>query len=751
MRQKYQMTPADREHITHKFYLPEEKHDGYQRFTYHGYPFDESTGLSDEAIRQGVAALAKTQDAGMDHFLAKAEALTYVFDNTRIDVNDNDWFVGLYSWGRVLYEVYPKRWLKEVFDNEIPDLRDLVDGLSRAGVCDCWLDYDHAVPDWDAIMTLGFPGLRERARTYRRENEAKAPLTEEQKAFYDALDQTFSAILRLLARLRDHALTKTGEKIPKIAACLDHLLAGAPTDTYEALQLMYLYFMFSESFDCYQVRSLGNGFDRIVEPFYRRDLESGHASAAELDDYLAHFLMQFYAIGNYWGQPLFMGGTKADGTTKYTPFAKRVLELWDDLDIHNPKIQLVFGESTPKDIRRLVYDMIRRGKYMTLVCEDGARRSVRTGYDCTEKEARDFIVSGCYEPLVRGGTLIENSYPNLAKFVSLAMRDGFDPLTKTQVGPHTGRDFASFDAFYAAFEAQFADFAAKMRDMTNRAERYLSYVNPAILLSATKAESLRRMEDGYAMTDPKATTLFEMNAYGTCVDALCAVKHLVFDTKTVTMEEFVRALDANWEGCEPLRRQALRECPKYGNANPEADAVAARVSELFPEYIMKYRNLRGARFVVEYHGAMEYAWQGERTEATPDGRRFGDELSKNASPTVGADVGGSTAFLLSCTSAIRPEQAPAGFNADVMLHPSALEGEDGLRALDALVEVYRKRGGVDIQFNVVSPDTLRDAQKHPENYQTLQIRVSGWNVLWNDIPANLQESYICRAEAVTGY
>ncbi|MCQ2413286.1 MAG: hypothetical protein MJ082_00625 [Clostridia bacterium] len=749
-REKYVMKEADRLYITHKYYNPDKPHDGYKRFTYLGHDCDPATGLSDAELRAKVHELAGSQPKELDHAVAKAEALALVFDNTRIDVSDNDYFAGFHSWGRVIFPDYPERWQNELFNSIMPETRDLMNKLRAAGLSDNWLDYDHAVPDWDAIFRLGFPGLRQRAADCRRKNEEKGELTDGQKAFYDSIEIAFSAMLRLIGRMRDYAAQRNGEKFPKIAKCLGTLLCGAPTDTYEALQLMYLYFMFSESVDCYQVRSLGNGFDRIIAPFYEKDLKSGKYTAAELDDFIAYFLMQFYAIGNYWGQPLFMGGTNPDGSTKYTPFAVRVLQLWDDLGIHNPKIQLVVGESTPKDVRYLIYDIIRRGKYFTLVGEEGARTSVKTGFDCTDEEAKDFIVSGCYEPLVRGGTLIENGYPNLAKLVSVTLRDGFDCMTKTQVGLHTGRKFDTFDDFFAAFEQQFKNLFDTLRGITNTTEKYLTFVNPAIMLSATKEESLIRMEDGYAMTDPKATTLFELNAYGSAVDALVAIKRLVFDEKAVTLDRLVEILDNNWKGEDALRRHVLADIPKYGNAVPESDEIAHKVAALVPKYILCHRNLRGARFVVEFHGAMEYAWQGDLTEATADGRRKGEELSKNASPSVGSDKKGATAFIRSCTNAIRPEYAPAGFNADVMLHPSALEGEEGLIALDALMTVYRKRGGIDIQFNVVSADTLRDAQKHPERYQNLQIRVSGWNVLWNDIPPKLQEGYILRAESAVG-
>lgn len=749
LRQKYQMNPNDREHITHKYYLPEYPHNGYDRFSYHGYDYDATTGISEEEIKMGLKELSRDIIDKVLPCEAKALAISYVLNNTRIDINDNDFYIGFYSWGRIIKESFFNVWDKNLWYDTIPETRIEMERLRNSGLADIWADYDHSVPDWDAVMSLGFYGLLERVKEVRRKNESIAPLSKEQTAYYNSLTIVLDAIVKFIKRLKDYALTKSGEKIPYIISCLTQLEIGAPTNTFEALQLMYLYFMISESVDLYQVRSLGNGFDRIIYPFYKKDLENNTFTQQQLDDFIAYFLLQFYAIGNYWGQPLFLGGTNLDGTTRFNELSLRTLSIWDDLDIHNPKIQVVFGDSTPKQVRYQVYDMIRRGKYLTIVGEKGAIKAVQTALDCDENTAKNFIITGCYEPVIRDGILIECGYPNLLKLVSITLRDGFDPMTKMQVGAHTGYDFNTFNDFFKAFETQFEFLFTKMVNIANTYERYLTSVNPSLLFTSTKIKALEAMQDAYTMKDKKSFSLFELNGYGSAIDALVAIKKSIFDDKITDFNTLRTALDANWVGYENLRRYVLK-CPKYGNYDEEADRIGKAVSDLIPKYIHCHRNTRGAKFICEYHGAMEYAWQGDKTEATPDGRKLGMEISKNASPSIGADVKGSTAFILSCTRAIYPEAAGAGFNADVMLHPSALMGENGLIALDALVNVYMQRNGIDIQFNVLSPDTLLDAQKNPEKYKNLQIRVSGWNVLWNDIPKVLQDAYILRAQTVTG-
>ena len=158
-------------------------------------------------------------------------------------------------------------------------------------------------------------------------------------------------------------------------------------------------------------------------------------------------------------------------------------------------------------------------------------------------------------------------------------------------------------------------------------------------------------------------------------------------------------------------------------------------------------NARGGVYKAILHSAMQFVWQGEKTEATPDGRMAGDEISKNASPSAGMDRSGVTALIKSAVKLV-PYLYMESFCLDVMLHPSAVEGDDGLCAMKALLDTYMKNNGMSMQFNIFNAEKLRDAQKHPEKYKNLQVRVCGWNVLWNNLSREEQDSYILRAENI---
>ena len=226
-----------------------------------------------------------------------------------------------------------------------------------------------------------------------------------------------------------------------------------------------------------------------------------------------------------------------------------------------------------------------------------------------------------------------------------------------------------------------------------------------------------------------------------------AVKEFVYDKKSVTLEILAKALAANWNGFEDLHTQIVKSPHKYGNDDEETNRYTEAMSSYFMSKVNNRPNARGGVYKAQMHSALQFVLQGKKTGATPDGRYAGDEISKNGSPSVGMDREGVTALIKSALKA-RPYTYCESFCLDVMLHPSAVNGDDGLEIMKSLLFMYMKNGGQSIQFNVFNADTLRDAQKHPDKYKNLQVRVCGWNVLWNNLSKDEQEAYIKRAENI---
>ena len=476
----------DREYIERKYHIPEEPFNSYARWNYHGYPFDESTGLSDEEIQIGLTKL-KEGLKEEPHPIQKAKLFAYVLDHTRIDVNEHDYFVGVWTWNRSIspHTVYP--WGEAVKRSDLEAL-EVIDQLDRSGMAFGFLDYDHTVPDWNSLLTLGFSGILQRLHVSYQSLGEKGEITQKQKIFYEACVIEYEAILRLIDRLYRYALTKTHEKAGEYARCLRSLRDGAPTDTYEAMQLIYLYFMLSESVDHYQVRSLGYGLDASLYPFFARDIKTGRYTKEQIGEFLAYFLMQWAAIGNYWGQPFYLGGRDGQGNCVVNELSYLILEVYDTLGIYNPKIQIKVSQNTPKSFIYKALKMVQGGNTSIVFCHDEMIVKCLMARGCTYTQALDSAISGCYEyKSKKGGVGISGFYVNLVKPISYVFDNGLDRMTDLQIGLKTGEvtDFSSFEAFYQAYVQQLEYTTLRYMEALKRFEEKIDGINPSLMYSST--------------------------------------------------------------------------------------------------------------------------------------------------------------------------------------------------------------------------------------------------------------------------
>ena len=737
----------DRETIEKKYHNPDAEFDSFNRMNHHGYDYDETTGLNDEDIDKGLGKLFK-KHKNESHPVCKAKLFEYVLDNTRIDVNEHDYFIGIYTWARPISKYTVHNWNKTVAD-AFSDEAKLLSDYDQSGICYGFLDFDHTVPDWDALMELGFAGILNRISSQYEALKQSGKITQKQEEFFRGVQIEYNAVIRFIDRLYNYALTKNFDKAQKIAECLLHLRDGAPTDTYEALMLIYLYFMISESIEHYQVRSLGHGLDAQLYPFFEKDIKDNKYTKDEIAEIIGYFLMQWSSIGNYWGQPFYLGGVNADGTTKVNELSYIILDVYDKLGLYNPKIQIKVNLSTPQSFTNKALEMIRHGTTSIVFCNNDVITKCLMARGATYEEAVDSVVSGCYEYKVKGkGIGISSSYYNLLKPIWLVLDNGFDAVVKKQISIKTGEldAFTSFDDFYKAYLAQLKHTLTSYIGARNILETRISEINPSLLFSATQTGCVTSMTDAIDGGIENTTDIL-ISGLGSAIDSLMAVYELVFEKKIVSLSELKTALINDWNGYETLRAQALKTRHRFGNGDFMADSYAASVTRFVHDIYAGKTNSHGGKYLLEMHSARAFIIHGKATLATPDGRRYGDETSKNASPAPGSDRNGITALIKSVTQ-IDTSLCTNGFCLDAMLHPSAVQGEDGLIALRAVLETYLAKGGASIHFNIFDTKMLRDAQLHPEKYKNLQVRVCGWNVLWNNMCKEEQDAYILRAENI---
>lgn len=273
----------DKSYLTNKFRKP---------------VFNPETGLDNESIKKNIITMVE-ELGDIPHPVIKAKVFKYVTENVQIDVNPHDWFVAFGCWERTKRPmgVLFSKWTAEANDKLPKPVKLIGERCGLPGVISVGRDFYHSVPDWNAVFSLGFPGLRERARNYRKEHQASGQLTPEAQAYFDGIDITYSAILELLEHFRDYALARANgnARLLTIAECLNNLHNGPPTDIFEALQLIYLFFMFGEFIDNMNVRTLGN-LDRLLYPYYCKDLDEKNYTTEQIRQFIAYFLTQWASI-----------------------------------------------------------------------------------------------------------------------------------------------------------------------------------------------------------------------------------------------------------------------------------------------------------------------------------------------------------------------------------------------------------------------------------------------------------------------
>ena len=741
--------PEDLDYIMNKYHSQEKLNESFDsvhrgahifdRFIRRDEIFSPDTGMHGDDIYKGI----REQDDDLKsapHPIRKARALEFVLKNTRISCDPRDIFPAINMVDRPLNKTIIADWRKEVFSEIIPDIEEKRKYFEDSGIVTIWPDYDHSSPIWERLFSLGFAGILAESEEARDTLCNRSP---EQDAFFEGIKITYTAILDFIGRLSKLAAATKGSE--KLSVALKNIRSSAPASFYEALLVDYLYFMICEHIEGLQVRSLSN-FDRDLQRFYQNDLASGK-SETELRTELAYFFLQFTAIGNYWGQPVYLGGENADGSTVINELSYTFLDVYDKMNIYNPKLQIKLAKSTPKSFVTKALDMIRRGNNsIVFVCDATIRKSLIND-GATEDEARLCQVTGCYEYCIQGIYGCGMNYLNLLKPLEYALHRGCDGVTGEFVGLESPdvSSFTTFDDFYSEYKRQLLHIIDLTVEITNGFEDYLSYINPQSMLSATFPKCLESGRDALS----SGLSGLSVGFISDLADSLAMIKKHVFDRKELSLTELVGMLDKNFEGNEAFRRKLIFDRDKCGNNKELPDFFAVDITDFINNNISGRPNspLRNGHWVCGFHVARMSYVQGSLTATSPNGRLIGEELSKNISASMGQSREGATAAILSATK-IHASTFVGDACLDLGLHPTAVKGEDGLEAMYGLLTTFEQRGGHALHINVFDADTLRNAQKHPEKYGDLQIRVCGWNVLWNNISKEEQDGFIRQAEAL---
>lgn len=551
------------------------------------------------------------------------------------------------------------------------------------------------------------------------------------------------------------------KELEKIAEVCDWVPAHAPRDFWEALQ--YYWFVHvgvTTEYNTWDSFNPGR-LDQHLYPFYKKGLDEGSLTKDGAKELLEAFWVKFNnqpappkvgvtaeESGTYTDFALInVGGLKPDGSDGANELSYLILDVIEEMRILQPSSMVQMSAKNPDSLLLRALKIVRTGFGQPSIFNSEAivQELMRQGK--TVEDARQGGSSGCVEAGAFGHeAYILTGYFNLPKVLEITLNNGVDPRTGKKIGLETGgpRNFGSFEELISAFGKQLKHFIdIKIRGNNVIEKLYATYL-PAPFLSLFIDDCVGKGKDYHDGGARYNTRYIQGVGLGTITDMLASLKYNVFDQKIVTLDELLRALGQNFKGYERLRDRLLNKTPKFGNDDDYADELARRVFDLYFGLIDGRPTVCGGKYRINLLPTTVHVYFGKVTGATPDGRLAGEPVSEGISPVQGMDRKGPTAVIKS--EGKLDHIKTGGTLLNQKFTPQLLADDEGLEKLKDLIRSYFKLMGHHIQFNVVTAETLREAQKHPEKYRDLIVRVAGYSDYFVDCAKELQDEIIRRTE-----
>ncbi len=699
------------------------------------------TGLSVEELDAGCKKILH-DNGDSSKMVIKSKLLAFVLENAQIAVNPNDWFADC------LNHDYVIRRIRDSWEAEANHL--LSDKLATSAVYEKSeiylpiMNFNHTSPDWNILMELGIPGLIDRVRSVRNEDETQA-----QQEFYDAVELVYQSMIGLLLRYAEEAtrLIDSNPKMEILAKSLSNLAKGAPSTLLEAMELMTFFYTIQNDVEGTGIRNMG-AWDALYFPYYKSDIEKGRYTEEQLREIVNYYLYRYYAKKVPFSIPFCLGGRDESGKDMTNEFSYVIVQEYKKLNIHDPKMQIKTHKDMPPDFVELIYSSIRAGNSSFCFVNDEVIVKALEKLGISSDDAKKYTIMGCYEPAAEGKEIpcAEAVYLNMVKVLEIAIHNGYDTVAKKQILPASNSDnFTSFESFITYWKQLLKTFTDEAMEITNEREKQYPNVHQGPIFSGTFSECVKNGKDAYAGGAKYNNTAIQMYGIATLVDSFIAIKKVVFEEKLLSFEEFASVLIENWDNHEELQKRIINSTPKYGNNNEVADTIMCEIVDYVTSITNKRPNGRGGVWRCGLFSIYYHEKYGASTGATPDGRTAGKPLSKNLSATIGQDKQGLTA-LINSVCAIDYTNIPGGTCLDLTVHETAAKGQQGLKSIIALMNTYFAKGGLAFHLNIFDPDTLREAQKYPEKYETLQVRFCGWNEYFVTLGKVYQDEFIAQSE-----
>lgn len=626
----------------------------------------------------------------------------------------------------------------------------------------------HVVSDYDRILRLGFAGMKKIVEDKQTELDLTEPDAIDKYNFYEAEKILCDSMIlwgRRYAELaREKAEQEKDERRRKEYEMIAHICSRVPEQPAKNFREAVQSFWFMHCMLFMEQNGLAvsvGRFDQFMYPYYKSSIEEGSITKEQAQELLECLWIKFteimraynYECAKFYAgfsisENLVIGGCDENGKCCVNELSYMCLDAEEHTTLPQPNVSLRYGRDIPAEFLYRAVEIVSKGRTKPEFFNDevAVMNLMRDGVPM--EDARNYSISGCVEPVpphCNGET--NAALSNIAKALEFALNDGRDRMNGMQVGPKTGDpgDFKNIDEIINAFRIQVEWYVGKIVEALNIIEKVHAAHYPLPYFSLLMDDCCEKALDitaggaRYNFTGPQAV------GFADCVNSLAAIEKLVFKDKKLTMEQLLKALDANFEGNEVLRQTLINKVPKWGNDDDFADRFGIKVAEIYCQAVSKYKNTRGGSFRPGIYSVSGNVPAGLAVGATPNGRFEASPLADGIGVQHGTDKKGPNAITRSC-SKLNHERIGNGTILNEKFSPKLLENRQGKESLCSLIRTYFEEGGWHIQFNVVSAEVLRKAQMDPEANKSMIIRVAGYSAFFVELDKAVQDDIIQRTE-----
>lgn len=537
--------------------------------------------------------------------------------------------------------------------------------------------------------------------------------------------------------------------------------ANAPKTYHQALQMYwFVHVAVTTELNNWDAFSPGR-LDQHLYPFYKKDIENGILNKNKARELLECFWIKFNnqpappkvgvtlkESGTYTDfVNINTGGVNEQGQDGVNDVSYLILDTMDEMKLLQPSSNVQISKKTPNRFLKRACEISRKGWGQPAFYNTDAIIQELMEMGKTVEDARQGGASGCVETGAFGKESYNlTGYLNLPKILELTLYNGYDNYTGKQVGLKLGKaeDFKSYEEFLEAFKKQLHYIVDIKVKGSNIIEAIYKNHMPAPFLSIIIDDCINKGKDYNGGGARYNTSYIQGVGIGTVTDALTAIKYNVYDKKKIKMNELIKAINSNFKGYEQIRNILLNKTPKYGNDDDYADDVMKSIFMSFYNEVTGRKNIKGGQYRIDMLPTTCHVYFGEVMEASANGRLKGKPLSEGISPEKGADINGPTAVIKSASK--MDHLKTGGTLLNQKFTPNVVAGEEGLNNMAALVKTYFSMDGHHIQFNVIDRKILLEAQRNPEEYKDLIVRVAGYSDHFNNLSKALQDEIIERTE-----